>query len=481
MGPVVGLIVNPSASRDIRRLTSLARTVDVYERVNQVARILQGLSACAHLHPGGLGPVRYMPEACRVVERAYAEIAHAGLDAPAPDPRPGPATAFDVGIFRRLVVEAVLPPGSGTADDANGTARAAAALARAGARCVVTLGGDGTNRAVARGWPGAVLCAVPGGTNNAFAPPLDPVTAGLAAGLFAIDPEGAAGHAHPCPRLDVRAGEAARTFALVDVAVVRGAWVGAHAVWDAETLVEVVVTRADPTVSGLGPGWRVEPPPLLRRTIGDRLLASVQATAQLTITAEADLTDLLAAGEAATLRTGRPHGVLCATIRAVAIALRDHPALTAAWVAGGLAVPDRIDVGCAVALADGLVVPVLRDPASRTIAEIEAEVADLAARAREGRLAPSETSGACFSVTNLGAHRIDAFTPLLNPPQTAILGLGQARLRPAVVGGAIVPRRLAVLSLTFDHRVVDGKPAAAFLDALLGLLEAPERVLGEGA
>jgi pyruvate/2-oxoglutarate dehydrogenase complex dihydrolipoamide acyltransferase (E2) component len=232
------------------------------------------------------------------------------------------------------------------------------------------------------------------------------------------------------------------------------------------------------SVAGLRPGWRVEPLPLLRRTIGDRLLASVQATAQLTITAEADFTDLAAAVEAATARTGRPHGILGATIRAAAIALRDHPALTAAWVADGLAFPDRIDVGCAVALADGLVVPVLRDPASRTIAEIEAEVGDLAARAREGRLEPPETAGACFSVTNLGAHRIDAFTPLLNPPQTAILGLGRARLRPAVVGGTIVPRRLAVLSLTFDHRVVDGKPAAAFLDALLVLLEAPHRVLG---
>jgi len=233
------------------------------------------------------------------------------------------------------------------------------------------------------------------------------------------------------------------------------------------------------SVAGLGPGWRVEPVPPLRRTVGDRLLASVQATAQLTITAEADVTDLAAAMVAAAARTGRPHGILGATIRAAAIALQDYPALTAAWVADGLAFPDRIDVGCAVALADGLVVPVLRDPASRTIAEIEAEVADLAARAREGRLAPPETAGACFSVTNLGAHRIDAFTPLLNPPQTAILGLGRARLRPAVLGGAIVPRRLAVLSLTFDHRVVDGKPAAAFLDALLGLLETPERVLGE--
>ena len=122
-----------------------------------------------------------------------------------------------------------------------------------------------------------------------------------------------------------------------------------------------------------------------------------------------------------------------------------------------------------------------RKAIAQNVADIEANVADLAAKARAGRLAPPETAGACFSVTSLGAHRVDAFTPLLNPPQTAILGVGRARLRPAVVGGAVVPRRLAVLSLTFDHRVVDGKPAAAFLDALLGLLETPDRLLGESA
>jgi len=266
MGPVVGLVVNPSASRDIRRLTSLARTIDVHERVNQVARILQGLVACDQLHPGGVGLVRYMPESCRVVERAHAEIVRAGL---AGDDRAGVGFAADLGPpadlglpegasqharvrahGQRLAVEPVLPAGS-TADDAAGTTGAAAALARTGARCVVTVGGDGTNRAVARGWPDAVICAVPGGTNNAFAPAIDPVAAGLAAGLFAADPAAARDHAHAQPRLVVRPDSAPATFALVDVAVVRGAWVGAHAVWDPETLVEAVVARADPTVSGL--------------------------------------------------------------------------------------------------------------------------------------------------------------------------------------------------------------------------------------
>lgn len=266
-GSVVGLIVNPGASRDIRRLTSLARTVDVHERVNQVARILQGLAAAADLAPGGIASVRYMHESCRVVERALDEITHAGLlganeDGGANadvDASAGRGTGAQ-GRSRRarppFAVEPVLGVGE-PADDAAGTTRAASALARAGACCVVTVGGDGTNRAVVRGWPDAVLCAVPGGTNNALARLVDPAAAGFAAGLFAADPASGAAHARLHPRLAVRPGTSpARdafeaTFALVDVAVVRGAWVGAHAVWDPAGLVEAVVTRADPTVSGL--------------------------------------------------------------------------------------------------------------------------------------------------------------------------------------------------------------------------------------
>jgi pyruvate dehydrogenase E2 component (dihydrolipoamide acetyltransferase) len=131
-----------------------------------------------------------------------------------------------------------------------------------------------------------------------------------------------------------------------------------------------------------------------------------------------------------------------------------------------------------VALDDGLIVPVVRNADGKDLATLGQEIAELAERARRGQLASAETEGGCFSVTNLGAYRIDAFTPLLNPPQTAILGVGRARAHPAVVDGAIAVRTLLVLSLTFDHQVVDGAPAAAFLDAVVGLLEDPDRLAG---
>ena len=169
-----------------------------------------------------------------------------------------------------------------------------------------------------------------------------------------------------------------------------------------------------------------------------------------------------------------------AIVRACALALRDHPRVAASWTERGLVRAERIDIGVAVALDEGLIVPVVRDADRKDLATLGREIADLAERARSGTLAPADTEGACFSVTNLGAYRIDAFTPLLNPPQTAILGVGRARPRPAVVDGVVVPRTLVVLSLTFDHQVVDGAPAAAFLGGIVGLLEAPDSLFGAG-
>ncbi len=224
---LVGLVVNPGASRDVRRLTSLARTVDAVEQANAVARILCGLAAT------GVGRVLYMPEPTHAVERARELLAVTrGAPARLPDTVP------------------VRLPGAGEAKDAAGTARAAAEMGAAGAAVILTIGGDGTNRAVATGWPDAVFLPLPGGTNNAFALRLDPTAAGQAAGLYATEPAAFAGAVRLRPYLRVEA-PGGTTLALVDVALVRGGWVGAHAIWEPDALEEAVVARSDPTVPGL--------------------------------------------------------------------------------------------------------------------------------------------------------------------------------------------------------------------------------------
>jgi hypothetical protein len=230
-GMKVGLIVNTSASRDVRRLTSLARTIDVHERVNTVARVLSGLVG------GRVQTVLFMPEPARVVERALDQLA-------ATDP--GKARAG-------LDLRAVRFENGPEAVDAAGTARAASAMAEAGVECLLTIGGDGTNRAVVDGWPSAVVIALPGGTNNAFATPIDPTAAGMAAALYAADPERYSGQVRQAPILRARLddGLATTTFALVDVVLVRGCWVGARALWEPALLVEAVVARSDPALTGM--------------------------------------------------------------------------------------------------------------------------------------------------------------------------------------------------------------------------------------
>lgn len=214
----------------------------------------------------------------------------------------------------------------------------------------------------------------------------------------------------------------------------------------------------------------------MRRAIAERLRTGLLQAAQLTLTAEADVTALADVLAAASAGSAQRATYTAAAVRACALALRDHPRLGAIWTDEGLRLPERIDIGVAVALDDGLIAPVVRDATAKSLAALDGEIADLAERARSARLTEVEMQGAVFTVTNLGGHRVDAFTPLLDPPQTAILGLGRARPRPAVVDGVVAARTLVVLSLTFDHRVVDGAPAAAFLDQVIGTLEDPTRL-----
>jgi len=258
----------------------------------------------------------------------------------------------------------------------------------------------------------------------------------------------------------------------VDLAGVTGSGPGGRIV---EADVREAAERAGRAVEAPGP--RVEPITPIRRAIADRLRGGLAGTAQLTLTSEADVTDL--AKELERRSTGKRRSLLTeAVVRACALALHDHPRLAARWTDRELILPVDLDIGVAVALDDGLVVPVVRRADTKDLDTLGAEIADLAERARAGRLTPAETEGGVFSVTNLGPYGVDAFTPLLNPPQTAILGIGQARPRPAVHDAAIVPRMLMVLSLTFDHQVVDGVPAAAFMAAVVALLEAPRQLMG---
>lgn len=242
--------------------------------------------------------------------------------------------------------------------------------------------------------------------------------------------------------------------------------------------------RGAPSVSaGAEPRVDVQPLSRVRRVTADRMAQSARSVARVTLQLDADLTEAAAfrghlQPELARLGVPRlPWDALIA--RAAGLALAEHPGVNAEWVEGhGIGRHDRVHVGVAVALEpEGLVVPVLRDADRRSLRELAADLLVLVDRARASRLSPSEMDGGTFSITNLGQYRIDGFTPIVNPPQAAILGVGRIAPRPAVVGGELVARTLCTFSLSFDHRVVDGAPAAAFLARLAELLERPYALL----
>ncbi len=208
----------------------------------------------------------------------------------------------------------------------------------------------------------------------------------------------------------------------------------------------------------------------IRRVIAERLTGSLQTMAQVTVTREVDATGLvarrnaLAAGfEAA---TGLRLSYTDLLIEIVARLLLESPLLNATLTDEGIAVPDAVHMGFAVALDDGLIVPVIRNANTRSLAEIARDRVVLAAKAEAGTLTLEEIEGGTFTISNLGSFGADAFTPIVNPPQCAILGVGRIAEKPVVVDGAVQVRPTMWLSLTFDHRIVDGAPAARFLQAL---------------
>ena len=228
----------------------------------------------------------------------------------------------------------------------------------------------------------------------------------------------------------------------------------------------------------------VQPLSRVRRITAQRMASSAQSVARVTLFVEADLSEAARfrqqlAPEFARLGVAKlPWDALIS--KAAGLALAEHPTVNAQWVEGeGLRRNARVHVGVAVALdPEGLVVPVLRDADRRSLRELAADLVELADRARANRLTPGDMQGGSFTITNLGQYRVDGFTPIVNPPEAGILGVGRIAPKPVVVDGKVEARTSCTLSLSFDHRVVDGTPAAAFLARLVELLERPYTLLG---
>ena len=217
----------------------------------------------------------------------------------------------------------------------------------------------------------------------------------------------------------------------------------------------------------------------LRQTIADRLSISRDNTVPVTLTTTADATQLVALRNQFRNSPEAFDGLVPSytdlIAKIVATALQQHPALNSRWTDDGIVTLTAVHLGIAVDTDDGLLVPVLRDVESLSLRTVSRGTKQLVRRARDRSLTAEELQGGTFTITNLGGYGIDAFTPVINFPECAILGIGAIGKRPAVIDDAIVPRETVTLSLTFDHRIIDGAPAAKFLQAVRQRLENASR------
>jgi pyruvate dehydrogenase E2 component (dihydrolipoamide acetyltransferase) len=221
-----------------------------------------------------------------------------------------------------------------------------------------------------------------------------------------------------------------------------------------------------------------------RRLIAQRMAQSAHTVARITLNVEVDVTEVVRLRAKLLPVVEAKYGVRLSyndlLMKAVATALAEHRELNARWAEEGIYLVDPINIGIAVAADDGLVVPVIHDADRKKLNEISVELGRLTRKARAGQLDLKEITGGTFTITNLGAFGVDTFTPIVNPPETGILGVGRIAERPVGRVGQIVLRQTMFLSLSVDHRIVDGAPAARFLQRIGHLLEEPCLLLFEG-
>ncbi|HEX4111094.1 MAG TPA: 2-oxoglutarate dehydrogenase complex dihydrolipoyllysine-residue succinyltransferase, partial [Stellaceae bacterium] len=221
----------------------------------------------------------------------------------------------------------------------------------------------------------------------------------------------------------------------------------------------------------------------LRRTIAERLKEAQNTAAMLTTFNEVDMSAAMAMRDKYRETFEKKYGVrlgyMSIFIKACIAALKDVPAVNAEISGDDLIYKNHYDIGVAVGTEHGLVVPVVRDADALSFAEIEKKIGELGKRARDGKLALDELMGGTFTVSNGGVYGSLMSTPILNPPQSGILGMHKIMKRPMVIGDKIEARPMMYLALSYDHRVVDGREAVTFLVRVKECIEDPERMLFE--
>jgi pyruvate dehydrogenase E2 component (dihydrolipoamide acetyltransferase) len=230
-----------------------------------------------------------------------------------------------------------------------------------------------------------------------------------------------------------------------------------------------------------GGGVEVKPMTYLRKMIAERMLQSQQGTAHVTLNMTVDMTEASRLRGTILEEVEKAHGVRISfndmVARAVTRSLKDNPLLNSALEGDSMKMSSAVHLGVAVATDQGLMVPVIRDADKMTMVELASASKTLAEKVRAGAVSVDEVTGSTFTVTNLGMFGVETFTPIINPPEAAILGVGAIREAPTFVEGQIVVRMLMPLSLTVDHRIVDGDVGARFLQRVKQILEKPHLLL----
>jgi len=221
----------------------------------------------------------------------------------------------------------------------------------------------------------------------------------------------------------------------------------------------------------------------LRKTVARRLVEAQQTAAILTTFNEIDMSNVLAMRERYQDRFVKAHGIklgfMSFYVKAVIDALRAFPAVNGEIRGAEIVYKDHYDIGVAVGGGKGLVVPVVRDADRLSFAQVEAAIGDLAVRARDNKLTMQELEGGTFTISNGGIYGSLLSTPILNPPQSGILGLHAIQKRPVVVGDAVVVKPMMYVALSYDHRLIDGREAVQFLVRVKECVEDPDRILIE--